>query len=249
MRFGADLRAAFRIFRLVGHLGLGLLLTLRYRHAGADRRDEITRHWLAGVGRILNVQIERRGHAPSPSALWTANHVSWLDIPVLGSLIPGVRFLSKAEVASWPLVGWLARQAGTLFIRRGAGMAAAQEAMNTTLAQGRAVVLFPEATTTDGHQVRRFFPRLFEPAIEAEAAIQPVAIRYLDAAGDPDPAIPYIDDMTLLQSLWRIARQRAPRVRVQFCVPFRATGSRTEAARRAEQAVREALQDMGRSSR
>ncbi|MGC9457157.1 MAG: lysophospholipid acyltransferase family protein [Halothiobacillaceae bacterium] len=249
MRWANDLRAASRILKLAAHLILGVVWTLYYRNASAKRRDEVIRRWLAGVGRILNLHVERAGQNPCASALWAVNHVSWLDIPLLGGLHPGARFLSKAEVAGWPLIGWLARHAGTLFIRRGAGMAEAQQAMTDALLAGKTVVLFPEATTTDGRQVRRFFPRLFASAAGARLAVQPVTIRYVDEQGCRDPRIAYIDDMTLWQSLWQIARVPQPRVHLEFSPPFCVPQSRTDAARLAESAVREVLEQPTRPLR
>ncbi len=131
-----------------------------------------------------------------------ANHVSWLDIPVIAAARP-CHFLSKAEVARWPVIGWLARSVGTLFIRRGAGESRAKAGeIREHLALGRGILVFPEGTTTDGTAVRRFFPQLFAAA--EDAPVQTVAVRYRDAAGQVDRSLAFIDDDELHHHLWRL---------------------------------------------
>ncbi|RCI66469.1 1-acyl-sn-glycerol-3-phosphate acyltransferase, partial [Pseudomonas aeruginosa] len=83
-------------------------------------RQRLTRWWLARLCAALPFEVRVSGEAPRQPMLWVANHVSWTDIPLLGALAP-LTFLSKAEVRAWPLAGWLAEKAGTLFIRRGSG--------------------------------------------------------------------------------------------------------------------------------
>jgi len=125
--------------------------------------------------RYLNDDIEM-----PKGALVVSNHISWADIFVIGVRWPMV-FLSKAEVASWPVIGWLAKRADTLFIDRGKGAPNATTRISTRLAQGIRVGLFPEGKTTDGLEVLRFHPRIMQAAIDASVPVQPVAICYLDA--------------------------------------------------------------------
>jgi lyso-ornithine lipid O-acyltransferase len=116
----AFLRGSYRFLHLVLFLIYGSLLTLRHGSSerGRERLVSIRRRWYRRALEIIGVEVSCRS-APVPGpALVVANHVSWLDIPVLGSVLD-VRFLSKAEVARWPLIGLLARRNGTLFIRRG----------------------------------------------------------------------------------------------------------------------------------
>ncbi|MDD5611700.1 MAG: lysophospholipid acyltransferase family protein [Gallionella sp.] len=136
-----------------------------------------------------------------------ANHISWLDIFVLNAIYPA-RFIAKAEVRSWPLIGWLCQRSGTLFIERTLRKDAA--AINLKIAgllkQGQCVGLFPEGTTTDGKRVGHFHSALFQPAIDAGARICPVALHYQESCGRPSTVTAFTGEMTLAASIWRILR-------------------------------------------
>ncbi|MBF3247173.1 1-acyl-sn-glycerol-3-phosphate acyltransferase, partial [Pseudomonas aeruginosa] len=108
----------------------------------------------------LPFEVRVSGEAPRQPMLWVANHVSWTDIPLLGALAP-LTFLSKAEVRAWPLAGWLAEKAGTLFIRRGSGDSRLiNQRLAEQLHRGRNLLIFPEGTTTNGESLRTFHGRL-----------------------------------------------------------------------------------------
>ncbi|MGF1546137.1 MAG: lysophospholipid acyltransferase family protein [Thiotrichales bacterium] len=220
------LRRTYRLTLLALHLALGILITLVLAGAARDNPPSAQyqglRRWFLGrVARLCGLRVSHRGTPLRQPALWVANHVSWLDIPVLGG--SGlVGFLSKAEVRRWPVIGWLAARAGTLFIARGGANASteASSSIARRLAAGHSVVLFPEGTTSNGHSVLRFHARLFAPALEHRLAIQPVALRYLDADGKPHPKVPYIDDQNLLDNLWNILGEPSIAVEVVFAQPL-----------------------------
>lgn len=156
-------------------------------------QQPVIRWWHGRLCRALGLNVRVHGTLESGNALWISNHVSWMDIPVLGSLFP-VYFLSKAEVAKWPLVGRLAKAAGTLFIQRGSGdSGAVARQLQGHLNAGRNVLFFPEGTTTDGHTVKRFFSKLFAALPEDGVRIQPVVLCYRDDDG-LHPYAPFIDD-------------------------------------------------------
>jgi 1-acyl-sn-glycerol-3-phosphate acyltransferase len=151
------------------------------------------------------------------------NHVSWLDIPALGGLRP-MRFVSKAEVAHWPLLGWLASVAGTLFLQRGAHQASAiAAAVADALQSGATIAIFPEGTTTDGRQLRRFHARLFAAADGGRTLVQPVAIRY-GLGPEPDTVAPFVGDDTLVSHLLRVLRHPSMQVSVSFLPPIQSHG-------------------------
>lgn len=240
-------RIVWRALLILLHLLLGLALTpfatRRDRHQRWQRDTRISRWWLARLTRILRLEIRIEGTPPQPPALVVANHVSWMDIVVLGQLLP-TAFLSKAEVARWPLIGWLARRAGTLFIQRGRGQAggiAAQIARH--LRQGGMLTLFPEGTTSEGETVRPFFPRLFAAAIEAEAQVAPVALRYrLD--GKRDPVAPYTGSQTLLHNLLGWLKRPSSQVLVRFCPPIPAADAERRAlAAQAQEAIARIIEE------
>lgn len=157
----ARLRLLLRSARLLGLVALGLGLaawvSLRERLPGADvtpLRQRLTRWWLARLCAALPFEVRVSGEAPRQPMLWVANHVSWTDIPLLGALAP-LTFLSKAEVRAWPLAGWLAEKAGTLFIRRGSGDSRLiNQRLAEQLHRGRNLLIFPEGTTTNGESLR-----------------------------------------------------------------------------------------------
>lgn len=156
----------------------------------------------------LDVEVIAVEPIPQTHALWASNHVSWLDIPVVGSIIPTF-FLSKAEIAKWPVIGWLATAGNTLFIQRGSGDADnVSRQMTQFLADGYPVVFFPEATTTDGTAIKRIHGKLLQSAMDAQVPIQPIVICYVDEEGKLDQAIPYYGNVSFLQSVKRVLDNR-----------------------------------------
>lgn len=200
----AKLRLSLRLFHLALVIAFGALLAgivslceRVARHDLMPLRQRLTRWFLARLGGALPFRVTVAGELPAQPMLWVANHVSWTDIPLLGALQP-ISFLSKAEVRAWPVAGWLAHKAGTLFIRRGSGDSnLIGQQIGRHLQQGHNLLIFPEGTTTDGLAVRTFHGRLLSSAIDSGVALQPVAIRYL-RAGQPCPVAPFIGDDDML---------------------------------------------------
>ena len=174
----------------------------------------VVRWWHGRLCGALGLRLNVRGR-PVTSALLVANHISWLDIPVLGSQGP-IGFLSKAEVRQWPLVGWMSAVAGTLFITRGASQTAEMAALIAERTrQGRPVVVFAEGTTGDGHALRHFHPRLFAVAQQPGIRVQPVAVRY-GSNEAPCSVAPFIGDDALVPHLMRVLRSPGIQVQVSF---------------------------------
>jgi 1-acyl-sn-glycerol-3-phosphate acyltransferase len=176
---------------------------------------------------VLNVEVTRRGAAPLAGGpvLIVANHVTWLDVYVLNSVV-GARFVAKSEVRGWPLVGLVAARTDTFFIVRGSVRDAARvkDAIAGALARSERVVVFPEGTTTNGTRVPRFHPALLQAAIDTGTPVQPVAIRYPDAREGPNLDAAFIDDMSFLVSLGRVIRHRALAAELTFGEPILPTG-------------------------
>ena len=243
------IRLALRGSALVLTVLWGVLLAsvlLLLRPFGARLRDHllqpVARHWFRLVLRVLGVRQSVDGvPAPGP-VLMAANHISWLDIIVLGSHI-GACFVSKSEVANWPIVGWLSRQGGTLFIHRGRHDSAERIAhdMTARLARGGRLLFFPEGTTSDGTAVKRFKNRLFQPALQAGSFVQPVAIRYARGTEAVDP-VAYVGDMSMGASLSGVMARAGTSVSVRWCEAFPVSGTeRRQVALEAEQRVNAAL--------
>lgn len=245
----ALLRKIIRLLLLAAHVLLGLFLTALL--AGLLRFDcdrpfyqRLVQWWLRRVYLILGVQARISGEIAPAGTMLVANHISWLDIAVLGGTVTP-RFLSKQEVRGWPVIGWLAEKAGTLFIERGR-KGAAQGAADTlvrSLNDGRSVLVFPEGTTTDGKDVRRFFNRLFSAAIDTESPVQPIALRYLRTDGSSyHELVPYIDDQLLIENLWSILGDKKIIVDIHFLPPLSSENlSRKELAVQAEESIRSVI--------
>jgi 1-acyl-sn-glycerol-3-phosphate acyltransferase len=198
----------------LGLIGLHLLsgaaqLALLYPFAGPAARNRLKRRWSRQLLARLGVRVEFRsdGEActglPLPvSGLLVSNHVSFIDIFVINAVLPAT-FVSKDDVAHWPLIGWLCRGAGTLFMARGSRRAAhlAQQQMLAALAGGQRMAIFPEGTSSDGRQVLAFHAALFQAAIEAGQPVHALALRYLDRHGEHSTAPAYIDDIGMLDCL------------------------------------------------
>ncbi len=164
--------------------------------------------WSKELLAILNVTLVLKGGQPA-FGLVVANHVSWLDILVMNASHP-VRFLSKSDVKAWPLLGRLIEGSGTLFIERSKRRDALRVVQTITryLRDGHRIAVFPEGTTNDGINVLPFHGNLIQAALDAPCPVTPVGIRYLDAvSGTRSMAPTYVDDDTLLSSVWRTLRQ------------------------------------------
>jgi 1-acyl-sn-glycerol-3-phosphate acyltransferase len=173
-----------------------------------------------------------------------ANHVSWLDIFVLNSIHP-VRFVAKAELARWPVVGKMLRRVGTLFVERARKRDARRvnHGASEALARGDVVAVFPEGTTSDGTDVLPFKSSLLQPIVDANGHVQPVAIRYRESSGEISVLPAYVGNLTLLASLWRITSARSLMVDLHAPPMLPAeTFHRRDLARAAESAIRAALE-------
>jgi len=190
------LRQSARAARLLGVtlvwyvlLELGwLACSLAPRAAQRRRRWRrlVKRRWCAAVCRALAVRVEVVGEPPRQPSFLVSNHLSYLDVPVLGSLIDTV-FVSKAEVADWPAIGHLATRGGTVFVDRARKRALPQvnERIRTVLAQGDGVVVFPEGTSTGGDELLPFRPSLLAPAADLGLEVRSATLSYAAGPGDP----------------------------------------------------------------
>ncbi|XKH00222.1 1-acyl-sn-glycerol-3-phosphate acyltransferase [Marinobacter nauticus] len=178
----------------------------------------------------LGWQIRVHGQPPSGGrVLLVANHISWVDIPVLGSVVP-TRFLSKAEVGRWPVIGWLARQGGTLFINRGSGRSGGiRGEIAGVLQRAEPVTIFPEGTTSSGRSVLPIHGRLLGAALDTEALIQPVSIGYR-RQGRPDDLAPFVGDDDFLGHLIRLLKQPPTHIEVLFHAPVAAGSAQSTKA-------------------
>ena len=192
-----------RVFRLGLHLVWGLAFVgCFYPWIHDARRLRFKQRWARQFLTILAVRLDARLDPHVPGSLYVANHISWLDIMALNAACP-VAFVSKAEVHAWPLIGWLAAKADTVFLRRGSRGHAKliNREIGALLEQGKDVAIFPEGTTTDGTHLLHFHAALLQPAVEGDRPVQPVALSYRDAQGARSLAPSYAGETSLLSSL------------------------------------------------
>lgn len=241
MRF---LMVGVRGLRLAIHLLVGLFLALLIGLDFSRRLSgEKLAHWWQGVLLdVMNVRLVVHGEPLKGSRFTVANHVSWLDIIVIGACEP-TRFLAKSEIEHWPVAGWLAKACGTFYIRRGKGGARPLlEKLVPHLRAGGSIVVFPEGTTSDGEQVLPFHPRLFAAASEANCPVQPIAIRY-GRATDGSNIAPFIGDDDLFSHILRLLKEPELLAEVIYCPPVHPQQSlRDPLSEHARQSIVEALQ-------
>ncbi|MDD1015325.1 lysophospholipid acyltransferase family protein [Pseudomonas rubra] len=225
-------------------LGMAALFSLYERlrvPASIERRQRWSQLFMNTLSNALPFKVRVVGKLPQQPMLWVSNHVSWTDIPLLGRLAP-LSFLSKAEVRTWPVAGWLALKAGTLFIRRGGNDSQLlRKQISQHLQQDCALLIFPEGTTTDGRSLRTFHGRLLASAIDTQTPLQPVALRYL-RNGQSDSIAPFIGDDDLLSHLFRLFANDCAEVEIHLLAPIASTGEeRAALAFKAQHAIQLAL--------
>ncbi len=172
---------------------------------------------------IFNIQLLVRdvallGDTPS---LIASNHISWLDIHAMNAFKP-MRFVAKSEVAGWPIFGWMARQLGTVFIRRDSARHARQVVSQMAeVLQTESVCIFPEGTSTSGEIVLPFKPNLFESAVVAQTPVFPLAVQYLSrSTGLRSESPAFIGEMGLLESISNIINNRSLVVEITVLPAF-----------------------------
>ncbi|MCI2423264.1 1-acyl-sn-glycerol-3-phosphate acyltransferase [Saccharopolyspora sp. K220] len=216
---------------------IGCVLVLALSMLRAAWRQRAMALWFRMLLRALGIRIAIEGRMPPGGALVVSNHVSWLDIVALQVLRP-MRMLAKVEVRSWPLLGPLAGRVGTVYIDRDR-LSALPDAVRTIadeLRAGAVIGAFPEGTTWCGRASGRFRPAVFQAAIDAGARMQPVALRFRTAAGEPTTAAAFLGDATLVDSVLAVARMRGLAVEL-VVLPELIGTDRRELARRAQHAV------------
>ncbi|GAB4256687.1 MAG: lysophospholipid acyltransferase family protein [Methylomicrobium sp.] len=179
-----------------------------------DKINRIKLRWLKCFGRILNLQITIDGQAADESALIISNHISWLDIVAIGQHLPGY-FVAKNDILEWPVIGYLSRQAGTVFIRRGDKQAIHEttERMSWLLKQNSKVFAFPEGTTSQGKDVLPFHSSLLQPALLTRSAIQPLALQY---QGEAETLAPFVGDDAFIPHLLKLLALRKIEIRMKL---------------------------------
>ena len=200
-----------KLIRLLIHLIRGYIqVRWGWQALTPLQAQEAVMAWAQGAMAIFGARIKVTGTmSQGGPLLMVSNHISWLDILLFLSLTP-VRFVSKSEVESWPIVGRYAQACRTLFIQRTSKRDARKvvEMMRESLLSGDRVAIFPEGTTTKGEGVLPFHANLFESAVSSHASTQAASILYVNTSAKGAPKLDtlpsFTGDDTLVGSIWRI---------------------------------------------
>lgn len=234
-----------RLNRLLCHVISGLLQSIIYPYISLHIQQRLMRRWATGLLAILNIRLHCHGSLPvleMPRVLLAANHVSWLDVCVLMAVCP-TRFVAKAEISKWPILGLLSRNVGTLFIERAKRIDTLRinQQISEVLEKGERVTVFPEGTTTDGTYLNHFHASLLQSAVATDALLFPVAVSYRNIAGDICQEAAYIDP-SLILSLQKILSQTSIDAELTFNSPVSCgLKNRRELARLSERAIADTL--------
>lgn len=223
-------RRLWRLPVLIVHLLVALPLvvvcinpvTARLRLRGERLDHRAIRLWSGGLVRIFGLRVRRYGQPLPGGVLLVANHVSWLDIELVHSQIVA-GFVAKAEIAGWPLIGWLASRGGTLYHQRGSGesLHGVMHAMLDRLRAGRPVAVFPEGRATSGEAVENFHARIFQPALLAGVPAQPVALRY-GKGGNAQTVVAFAPGESMVSNFIRLLGEPGRIAEIHFLEPVAA---------------------------
>ena len=236
-------RALWRIARCsVLALAGAAICAFVFPFLGASARRAHVQAWSLRMLEAMGIGLAVEGGMAVAPRLVLSNHVSWLDILAIDAVQP-VRFVSKADIRRWPLLGFMVAAGGTLFIEREKKRDALRvvHQVAAALRDGDTVALFPEGTTGAGPQLLPFHANLLQAAVTTGTPVQPMALRYADAAARFSPAVEFIGATSLVESVWRVATADALVVHVSVLPALAAAGTDrralAEAARKAIQAA------------
>ncbi len=234
-----------RCIRLLLHVVSGVIQSLVYPYFPQKTQHRLMQRWSAGLLRSLNIQLHCDGKLPTVKdrrVMFAANHISWLDVIILMAACP-TRFVAKAEISGWPVLGFLSRNAGTLFIERTKRRDTRRinKDISDVLSTGDRVTVFPEGTTCDGTILQHFHASLLQSALTPGTRLYPVAICYRNVAGEISREAPYTE-ASLAVSLKKILSQTRIDATLTFIEPIDSYDkNRRELARLSEQAIANTL--------
>jgi 1-acyl-sn-glycerol-3-phosphate acyltransferase len=197
-------------------------LSFQFPFTTQEAKNRHIQQWSKRLLTIFGVELRliNPGVLPDTPYLLASNHISWMDIHAINAFKP-IRFVAKSDVEGWPIFGWMAKQLGTVFIKRDNSRHGKQVASEVAKAlQTQSVCIFPEGTSTIGEGVLPFKPNLFESAVIAHVPVYSLAISYRSSlSGERTDVAAFIGDMGLLESMAQILRDRNLIVELAFLPP------------------------------
>lgn len=238
-RLGAFLVWCVACFVLAALVQLLILVSPR---VGIPVKRTLARCWARVICRIIGLRVEVHGTPPRPPYFLVSNHLSYVDIVTYMSVLPSV-FVSKAEVARWPLLGPLSRMANTVYIDRQSkkDVVRVNSSIRDVLDRGEGLIMFPEGTSSRGREVLPFRSSLLQPAVSAGHPVSYASVSYATPAGAPpaEMSVCWWGDMTFGAHFWALLQ--LPSIEGSLCFGEHrlAAGSRHELARSLQAAVAE----------
>jgi 1-acyl-sn-glycerol-3-phosphate acyltransferase len=223
-----ELAACWIAWRVFTHFLWGVVQGgLLFPWLSKPQREQRIQQWGRTMLERLGIELKVVG-APAPAGpmLLVSNHISWVDILALHAVCP-CRFVAKADVERWPLVGTVVTGGGTIYVKRESRRDAMRvvERMAEALKDGDILAVFPEGTTSDGSSVLPFHSGLIQAAVSVAAPVQPVAVQIVDGkSGRLSRAASYMGNESLAGSIWRALCARGLCAVVTFGPPQRANG-------------------------
>lgn len=195
-----------------------LILKWRGRHI-ENWRNKILKRWGNIIARILSLNIIVKGDPPQPPFLLVSNHLSYLDIIVCYATL-NTTIISKAEVASWPVMGMIAKTIGVVFIdrTRRKDIARVNKKISESINERQGITFYPEGTTSPGDTVKRFKPSLLQPAADENIPVSAAAIKYRlhDEQGNTRTDVCWWDDTPMFTHFFRFLKLKKTDAVIRF---------------------------------
>ena len=228
----SQLRAIGKLCLFIPHLVWGIFsIYLIFPKLTQQQKNRRIEAWSGALLDKLAIKLIVKGVPPATGPmLLVSNHISWLDILVMHAS-KHCRFVSKADVKHWPILGALATGAGTLYIERESRRDAMRVVhhMCEALRNGDILAVFPEGTTSNGIDLLPFHANLLQAALVADAPVQPVALTYIDPdSGQISQAMSYVGEESLIESLWRTLKSKG----ITACITYGEPQSSNDRSRR-----------------
>lgn len=223
-----------------------VIVALVFPFCQTPRKQTLIQWWCKKLVRHFNLNVVISGLPPNGNTQGTmliGNHVSWADIHAINSVIP-VRFVAKMEIKHWPVFGYLVKKSGTIFINRAHRKDTAKVVREATLSlqAGHNLCFFPEGTTTEGAEVLPFKSSILQAAINAQANITPMAIRYVNPDGSLDTTASYAGGVGLIDSMANMLKHPAPKIELHFFAPISPLSmTRQDVAKQAQHIIKQHL--------
>lgn len=230
---------------IIIHLFYGFFQALYILYINDKPQNKYIRNWSKRLLSILKIHLEINQDLnkllSSKHFLIVSNHISWIDIFLINSIFP-ISFLSKGDVASWPVIGKLTKCANTIYIKRGnkKSLTTASNQIEKKLNEIDSIFFFPEGFATDGSKLLPFKSNFFQTAINCNTNILPLAIRYT-SNGKFTPAPSYAGDINLAQSLLALIRIKNLKAQISVLPIISSKNNRKVIANKAHQRIYKAL--------